>query len=278
MREFRKKQKKLKTIMNIMIAVTAIYMFIYIGVEPYIVKSFGVNVNQICNLSCDVLVVCTLAVLFVYTSRYGKSDKFLEGVENELSDTGYYYTSRTEQNVESYTKAVIDDLRSNGYKVDEKVEADELEFTAVAQKGKEFFYILAEDNIDKNDVIAYLQSGMYDLTNAKLKRKADCIMLYICDKADDGAVSLSKMITPLGKKQQIKFANAIVEISTGRCYFLGNKPTKCQQLIANYAMNCQVPIKEEYIGKEQLPFQQELEEHMKSFNIRDYKNGTFFSH
>ncbi|MGN0531881.1 MAG: hypothetical protein ACI4IN_03695 [Eubacterium sp.] len=278
MREFRKKQKKLKTIMNIMIAVTAIYMLVYIGTEPFIVKEFGINVNQICNLSCDVLVVVTLAVLFVYTSRYGKSDKFLEGVENELSDTGYYYTSRMERDVESYTKTVVDDLRSNGYKVDEKVEADELEFTAVASKGKEFFYILAENDIDKNDVIAYLQSGMYDLTNSKLKRKANCVMLYICDKADDGAISLSKMITPLGKKEQIKFANAIVEISTGRCYFLGNKPTKCQQMIANYAMNCQVPIKEEYIGKENLPFQQELEEHMKSFNVKDYKNGTFFSH
>lgn len=278
MREFRKKQKKLKTIMNIMIAVTAIYMLVYIGAEPFIVKELGININQICNLSCDVLVVVTLAVLFVYTSRYGKSDKFLEGVENELSDTGYYYTSRTEGDVESYTKTVIDDLRSNGYKVDEKVEADELEFTAVASKGKEFFYILAENDIDKNDVIAYLQSGMYDLTNSKLKRKANCVMLYICDNADDGAISLSKMITPLGKKEQIKFANAIVEISTGRCYFLGNKPTKCQQMIANYAMNCQVPIKEEYIGKENLPFQQELEEHMKSFNVKDYKNGTFFSH
>ena len=139
-------------------------------------------------------------------------------------------------------------------------------------------YILKEDEVDKNDLIAYQESAIYDLTSINLKRKADVVMLYICDHADDGAVSLSKMITPLGRKEQIKIANAVVEVSSSRCYFLGNKATKCQQLIANYVMNVEVPIKDEFKGKEQLPFQAELEEHMKEFNIKDFKAGTFYAH
>lgn len=278
MREFRKKQKKLKRIMNIMILCSALFLFLYIGAEPYIVDAFGKSVNSIFNLSCDVLVIVSLIILFLYSSKYGKSDKFLEGVENEIEDAGYYLTSRQERDIDAYYSAVVADLRSNGYKVDEKVEADELEFSAVAVKGRALFYILKEEDLDKNDVIAYLQSAMVDLTNKRIKRRADCVMLYICNHADDGAVSLSKMITPIGRKQQIKFANAIMEMNTGRCYFAGNIPTKCQQMTANYVMNCEVPIKEEYISREKLPFQHQLEEHMRDFNIKDFKNGTFYSH
>lgn len=264
--------------MNTMIAVTVLYMFIYIGAEPYIVQFWGKNINQVINLTSDVLVLATLFVLFLYTSKYSKSDKFLERVEHELEDSGYYLTSRQERDVKQYTDAVIADLRNNGFKVDEKVVSDELEFTAVASKGKDFFYILSEDNVDKNDVIAYLESAIVDLTNNKIKRKANCVLLFVCDDADDGAISLSKTITPIGKKEQIKFSNAIAEMSTGRCYFLGNYQSRCQQLTANYVMNCQLPIKSQYIGNEQLPFQQELEQHMKDFNVKDYKDGAFYSH
>ena len=49
-------------------------------------------------------------------------------------------------------------------------------------------------------------------------------------------------------------------------------------MIANYAMNVEVPIKDEFKGKEQLPFQAELEEHMKEFNIKDFKAGAFYAH
>ena len=49
-------------------------------------------------------------------------------------------------------------------------------------------------------------------------------------------------------------------------------------MTANYVMNCDVPIKDEYIGKERLPFQDELEERMKSFTIAEFRNGTFYTH
>ena len=278
MREFRKKQKRLKKIMNSVVIVTAVYLFVYIGVEPVLAKSLGATVTMIAAYLSDILVVASMAVLFLYFSKYGKSDKFLESVENELSDTGYYFTARQEKDIDSYYNAVVENLRLNSFSVDEKVVVDDFEFTARATKGKSVIYILKEDEVDKNDLIAYQESAIYDLTSINLKRKADVVMLYICDRADDGAVSLSKMITPLGRKEQIKIANAVVEASTSRCYFLGNKATKCQQLIANYAMNVEVPIKDEFKGKEQLPFQAELEEHMKEFNIKDFKSGTFYAH
>lgn len=85
-------------------------------------------------------------------------------------------------------------------------------------------------------------------------------------------------MTFLGKKEQLKIALAVCEMSTGRVYFLGNVKTKCQQMIANFAMNCDVPINDKYIGKERLSFQDELEEKMKSFNIKDFRAGKFSAH
>ncbi len=278
MREFRKKQQKLKRIMNTVCILTAFYLFVYIGVEPMLAKALGSTVTLIAAYLCDILVVVCMAVLFSYFSKYGKSDKFLEHIEDELDDVGYYLTARKESNIEEFYGSVVNDLRNNSFSVDEKVEIDGFEFTAKAVKGKSVIYILKENEVDKNDLLAYQDSAIFDLTSISVKRKANAVMLYICDNATDDAVSLSKMITPLGKKEQIVFANAIVELSSGRCYFLGNKPTKCQQLIAQFALGCDVPIDDKLKGTQKLEFQTELEEHMKEFNIKDYKNGTFYAH
>lgn len=278
MKEFRLKQKKLKKIMNIFCIITAVFMFVYIGVEPFLPDIIG-SVGTLCvGYAADVLVVVSVALLFVYFSKYSKSDSFLEYIEYELSDCGCYFTSRQETSQKDYLTAVLDDLKSNGFNIETNVEIDGFTFDVRAIKGKEIFYIVCDDEIDKNDVIAYQQSAIYDITAVNVKRKANAVMLYICDNADDGAVSLSKAITPLGKKEQIKIANSIVELPSKRCYFLGNKPTKCQQMIANYVMNCALPIKDKFKLNEKLPFQYELEEHMKDFNIKDFNNGTFFAH
>lgn len=278
MKEFRLKQKKLKKIMNIFCIITAVFMFVYIGVEPFLPDIIG-SVGTLCvGYAADVLVVVSVALLFVYFSKYSKSDSFLENIEYELSDCGCYFTSRQETSQKDYLTAVLDDLKSNGFNIETNVEIDGFTFDVRAIKGKELFFIVCDDEIDKNDVIAYQQSAIYDITAVNVKRKANAVMLYICDNADDGAVSLSKAITPLGKKEQIKIANSIVELSSKRCYFLGNKPTKCQQMIANYVMNCALPIKDKFKLNEKLPFQYELEEHMKDFNIKDFNNGTFFAH
>lgn len=274
MREFRKKQKRLKIAMNTICIVAAVTLFIYIGITP-ILSDVVDNAINVCTY---LLIIAAMVVLFIYFNKYGKSDKFLEAVEYELSDDGYYLTSRTENTIEDYTKAVLDDLKKHSFSINSNVEVDDFTFDYKATKGKDVFYVINIDELDKNDIIAYQESAIYEITSMSMKRKANAVMLYVCDKADEGAISLSKMITPLGKKEYIKFANAIVELSSGRCYFLGNKPTKCQQLIINFVMNCEIPIKDKYKSNEKLLFQYELEEHMKDFNIKDFKSGNFYAH
>ena len=124
----------------------------------------------------------------------------------------------------------------------------------------------------------YLESVINDITINSLKRKGNVVLCFVTDNAKEDAISLSKMITPLGKKEKIKIALSICETATGRVYFLGNVQTKCQQMIANFVMNCDVPIKDQYIGKEKLQFQFDIEEKMKNFNITDFKNGNFYVH
>lgn len=277
MREFRKKQKRLYNLMKAIIIVGAAAIFVYIGAKPY-VEDVSITAAMICNYVCDALVILIMVVLFTYFSKYGKSDSFLTSIENELSDTGYYLTSRTEKETVSYTNAMLEDFKNCGYMLNSNVEINEFEFDFKAEKKKEFFYCISLDDVDRNDVLAYLDCVIYDITVKNLKRKGNAVLCFITDKAEDDAIALSKMITPLGKKEQIKIAVAICEVSSGRVYFLGNVKTKCQQLIANFVMNCDVPIKEQYIGKERLPFQDELEEKMKSFNIKDFKAGTFNAH
>lgn len=263
--------------MKAIIIVGAAAIFVYIGAKPY-VEDVSNTAAMICNYVCDALVILIMVVLFTYFSKYGKSDSFLTSIENELSDTGYYLTSRTEKETVSYTNAMLEDFKNCGYMLNSNVEINEFEFDFKAEKKKEFFYCISLDNADRNDVLAYLDCVIYDITVKNLKRKGNAVLCFITDKAEDDAIALSKMITPLGKKEQIKIAVAICEVSSGRVYFLGNVKTKCQQLTANFVMNCDVPIKEQYIGKERLPFQDELEEKMKSFNIKDFKAGTFNAH
>lgn len=277
MREFRKKQKILKTIMNILVIFTAIFFLVFIGIEPSVAK-YSNTLFFALSYFGDALIVACLIILFLYYSKYGKSDKFLENIEYELSDCGYYLTSRIENNKTDYSNAVVNDLKEHGYSVNTNIEINEFDFDYICSKSKELFYIVNIDEVDNNDILAYLDSVIYDVTAVNVKRKANAVLLFVCNNADDSAIKLSKMITPLGKKETIKIAVAIAEIDTKRVYFLGNKVSKTQQMIANYVMNCDLPIKDEYKSNDKLPFQAELEEHMKSFNIKDYKDGTFFAH
>ena len=47
-------------------------------------------------------------------------------------------------------------------------------------------------------------------------------------------------------------------------------------MIANYVMNCEIPIKDDFIVKDKLPYQARLEEKMKEFNLKDFNNGSFY--
>lgn len=278
MREFRRKQKQLKTIMNALVIFSAIFMFLYIGFAPMIVSVLGENIQMVFAYICDGLVIGCMAVVFAYYTKYGKCDATLDMVEHELSDAGYYISAREEKSSYDYISTVCDDLRSTGFTVNENMEIDELDFCAVGVKKNDLFYIADIDDVDRNDILAYLDTVTYDVTVKYLKRRGNVVILFVTDKAMDDAVALAKMVTVLGKKGQLKIALAITELSTNRCYFLGNKQTKCQQMIANYALNCDVPIKEQYVGKERLACQNDLEEHMKSFDLKKFRDGQFIIH
>ena len=277
MREFRRKQKILKVIMRALVTATAVILLALIGVEPALMENGAKGFAYALHYSGEILVIASLAVVMYYYSKYSKSDAFLTNVEYELSDCGYYLTKREEKSVEEFYRAVRTDLVSDAYAINENIELSELEFDLRALKRNEFIYVVTADELDKNDVIAHLDSVVYDLTAIQMKRAGNAVLMFVCDSADDCAVSLSKSITTMGKKDRLKIALAIAEVGTGRVYFLGNNPTKCQQLIASLALGCGVPIEESLKG-ERLPYQDELEEHMKDFDIYEYRRGNFFSH
>lgn len=277
MREFRKKQRLFNKIMKALVILSAVFLFVYIGAAPYVAK-WNQTAALVLNYFSDILVVANMIVVFMYYSKYSKSDSFLNVIEFELSDYGFYYTAREENDEISYISAMKDDFINDGYKVDTKVESGDFEFDITAFKGKEFFYVVNISDLTRNDIIAHIDALISDLTIQNLKRVGNAVVCFVTDKANDDAVAISKMITPLGQKEKIKVAICIAEPKTKRCYFLGNMQTKCQQMIANYVMHCPIPIDDKYKGDRHLPFQDDLEKHMQDFDVKAFKNGTFYAH
>lgn len=277
MKKFRKNQKKLEKIMKTLVIASAVFLFVYFGAEPFVSK-WNATAASVLTSFCDILVIANMIVVFLYYSKYGKSDSFLTTIEYELADSGFYYSARQEHDENSYIAAMKEDFIKDGYKVNTKAEAGDFEFDLTAFKGKEFFYVVNIDDLTRNDIIAHLDAVINDITVQKLKRVGNAVVCFVTDKAQDDAIAISKMITPLGKKEKIKIAISIVEPEASKCFFLGNKQTKCQQMIANYVVHCSIPIEDKYKSGERLPFQDELEKHMEDFNIKDFNNGSFFAH
>lgn len=265
------------TAMKIIVAVTLIYIVVYIGVQPYIAALGGTAAVLFSYLS-DGLILASLVIALVYYSKYGKTNAFLNRIEHEIKDCGYYKTDGMPSDPEKYMESLFEKLKSNGYAVDSNVEYDGLEFSYTAFKRKEFFYVCGVDDLSKDDVLAYLGCAVNDLTVRRLKRAGNCLLVFVTDKAQDGAVALSKMVCTFGKKEQLKIALAIVEPENEKCYFLGNMQTKTQQMAAQYLMNCSVPIPEKLKHNEILPFQKELEKHMEDFTVKSYLDGSFYAH
>lgn len=277
MNKVRLKQKRLFKIMKALVIIGAIFFFVYIGVKPYI-ESMNTTLGLILNYFADALVVIILIFLFMYYSKYGKCASYLSSIEDEINDYGYYLTSREEKNTDEYIKAMTDDLSCCGYSINTKYESNELTFDVKASKKKEFFYIVNVDDADRNDVLAYLDVVIQDITIKNLKKRGDAVICFITNKADDSAISLSKMITPIGKKEQLKIAIAICEPSSGNVYFLGNDDSKNKRMIANFVMNCEVPIKDKFIHKDKLQFQYDIENKMEEFTIKAFEKGEFTVH
>lgn len=277
MKEIRKKQKKLFAAMRVIVGITLVYIVVYIGVQPYIAE-LGTTAAAVFSWLSDILIVASLAVALVYYSRYGKTNAFLTRIEHEIKDCGYYKLNAEQTSPDDFLEKLFERLKGNGFALDSNVEYDGFEFSYTAFKRKEFFYVCGVDDLSKDDVLAYLDCAVNDLTVRRLKRAGNALLVFVTDEAQDGAVALSKMICTFGKKEQLKIAIAIVEPKTGKCYFLGNMQTKTQSMAVEYLMNATVPIPEELKYKEILPFQKELEEHMEDFTIKSYLDGTFYAH
>lgn len=277
MRDFRKKQKKLYKLMKTLMIFSVIFILVYIGAQPYVAE-FNNTVAIIINYLCDFLVIANMFVLFSYYNKYSKSDKFLEAIEYELSDYGYYFTARQENTSKEFIEAVQKDFTGGRFAVNSDIEIDEFDFSFSAFSKNEFFYMAEIRSLSRNDILAYIDAVINDITVHNLKRKGNAVICFVTDKAEEGAIEISKMITPLGKKEQIKIALSIVQPEDRKCYFLGNMPTKCQQMIANYVLKCNIPIPDELKGENRLPYQDKLEKHMADFDIKSFKNGTFYAH
>lgn len=277
MRSVRKKQKNFYKFLKGLVIFSVIFIFVYIGAEPY-AKAYSADLAVGVNYACDILVIANLVVIFLYYSKYGKVESFLKDIENELEDAGYYISAREKENLTERCDTICKDLENNGYKISKNIDVKDFSFNVRALKGKNYFYIVKIENLDKNDVLAYLDEMIYDLTSNCFKRKGNGILCLITDNVQDDAVEISKMITPLGRKGQLKIALAIDETDTGNVYFQGNEETKNKTLIANFVMNCDMPIKDKYIHKEKMPFQLELEKKAEKFTLKDFNNGNFYLH
>lgn len=277
MKELRKKQKRLFIFMKGLIIFTVVYVLIYIGVQPT-VQNYSYQLSAVLNYVWQVLIILNLPVIFLYYSRYGKCDSFLDVTEHEISDYAYYFSSYNKMSEKEFVSVISDNLKSNGFAVSQNTEINELDFEISAVKKKEFFYVCNVSSVSRNDVLAYIDAVIVDITVHKVKRTGNAVLCFVTDNAEEEAVALSKMITPLGKKEQLKIALAIAEPETRKCYFLGNMQTKCQQMILNYVMNSSYPVPDSLKGERHMKFQDDIEEKMKSFNIKDFKDGTFYSH
>ncbi|MCH5315518.1 MAG: hypothetical protein J1E81_06370 [Eubacterium sp.] len=277
MTKFRKKQKALYSIMKFFIIFGAVFLFVYIGVKPY-VADFNTTLATVFAYFCDALVIIVMILVFMYYSKYGKIDSFLTSVENEINDYGYYISSRLESTAEEYIDIVKNDIKNSGYSINTDYSLGDFDVDFKAVKRKEFFYMVSIGDLDKNDVVAYIDSVINDIVVNNLKRKGNAVICFVTDKAQESAIELSKMITPVGKKGQLKVGVAIVEPTTKNTYFLGNVQSKCSKMIANFVMNCDLPIKETYIHKDKLPYQHKLAEKMEGFSLTDYNSGKFYIH
>ncbi len=257
-----KKQQRFKKIRNAFVILTAALVLIYIGIEPYFQKRVGNT--TVYELILFAVCLAVLVLVFVYNSKYGKLEERYEDLRLKCEDAGYYFTSREEKDIPSFLGTVEADLRYMGYKTEKDITVSDLPAELSAYKKNEFFYAVSTDRLERSDIIAYVDAVMNDVTVVNLKRKGECVILFVCNEGDGEALKLSKDIyrVSTSRNSRVVFTPAIAELETGRVYFPGNRISRAQKMIVNFVMNCDFPIKEEYIGKEKLSFQLEAEKEL----------------
>ena len=62
------------------------------------------------------------------------------------------------------------DFTSSGFAVKSDIEIDEFDFSFTAMKKKEFFYVTEISSLSKDDILAYIDVVINDITVHNLKR------------------------------------------------------------------------------------------------------------
>ncbi len=264
----RVKQKRLYALMKFFVVFGALFIVFYIGAKPT-VDDFNPSVSVACSYACDALVVINLVLIFAYYTKYGKCDVVIGNISDETEDCGYYFINSEVMPQEEYISCINNKLCENMFSVKKDFELDELDFSFYADKRKEFVYCSRIDKLSRGDIIAYLDTVINDITYHTLKRQGNGVLLFVTDDAEEGAVSLSKLIVNLGRKNQIRLAIAIAQPQNGKLFFLGNQQTKRQQMIVNYAMLSALPIEDRLKAVDKLDFQAALSEKLNTATVSD---------
>ncbi len=273
MKKFSRKLQLLKLLRNGLLCVAAMMIVAYITFEASINNKLQNPMTY--QIVLFVVLLITIGYVLFYEWRYGDAERYLKDAQCQISDAGYYFTARKQESPGGYVNAVKDDLIASGYRINEKVICGDLDFEFIGTKPFEFFYAATFDKADRKDIAAYTLAAGNDLANERMKRKGECVVLFVCRHADKGAIALSKQFTRLqfSRSKTITVYPMIVDLSTRQVYFLGNKICRAQKMAVNYVLNCDLPLKPEYIGKEKLPFQQELADKLASFDFKAFKNA-----
>lgn len=264
----RVKQKRLYTLMKYFVIIGVLFIVFYIGAKPTI-DELNSTASVICSYLCDIIVIANLVLVFAYYTKYGKCDVVLNNIADEIADCGYYRINSEVSDTENYLAAVKETLNGALYSVSTDYETDEFDFSFYADKRSEFVYCIFVSELDRNDVIAYLDTVVSDITYHSLKRKGNGVILFVTDKADKSALSLSKLIVSLGRKSQIRLSVAVAEPDNGKIFYLGNQKTKCQQMIANYMQFTDLPVPDNLKSADKLEFQLTLKEKLKTATVSE---------
>ena len=275
MNDFKKQLKRFRKFRNIAIVSIAVLIFLYIGAEPYLNKSFG-NIGVFQSVMF-ILVLSALIIEFYYESKYSKAAKYISDIDLQISDAGYYITSREENGIDEFYNSLKADIENSGYKLTENSDADGLTFDFYAGKGTEYIYAVKLDNTERSDVIAYLDAAKNDLLSNKLKRKGECVVLFITDKAEDSAIALSKAFSRVivSRYNVITISPAIIEPESKKVYYLGNRISPTQKIVTELVLKSEFPLDNKFIHFEKLSFQKELEKEVEDFNIQDFKSRKY---
>ena len=274
MKKFSHQLQLLKLVRNAFIGIDAVMIVAYIAFEATINNRLQNPIVYQIILFVSLLI--TVVYLLFYEWRYGDAERYLKDAQCQISDAGYYYTARKQESPGGYANAVREDMASSGYRISDKVQCGDLSFEYTGTKPFEFFYAATFDTVGRKDIAAYMLAAADDLSRERLKQKGECVVLFVCNTAEKGAIAVSKQFTRLqfSRRKAITVYPIIVELSTRQVYFLGNKICRAQKMAVNYVLNCDLPLKPEYIGKEKLPFQNELAEKLASFDFKAFKDAN----